>query len=44
MARESDDPTQREAIWELMYGIWPAYNAYRGRAGREIKLFELTPG
>lgn len=43
VARMVTDPDERESIWELMYGIWPAYNAYRGRAGREIKLFELTP-
>lgn len=42
-ARLVTDAAEREQIWELMYGIWPAYNAYRGRAGREIKLFELTP-
>lgn len=36
------DPEARETIWQAMYQIWPAYNAYRGRAGREIKLFELT--
>jgi hypothetical protein len=26
-----------------MYEVWPAYNAYRGRAGREIKVFVITP-
>jgi deazaflavin-dependent oxidoreductase (nitroreductase family) len=42
-ARLVADADEREAIWQLMYEIWPAYNAYRGRAGREIKLFVLTP-
>lgn len=41
-ARMVTDETEREAIWQLMYEIWPAYNAYRGRAGREIKIFDLT--
>lgn len=41
-ARMITDEAEREQIWQLMYEIWPAYNAYRGRAGREIKIFELT--
>lgn len=43
VARMVTDPDERERIWQAMYDIWPAYNAYRGRAGREIKLFALTP-
>jgi len=43
VARMVTDPEERERIWQAMYDIWPAYNAYRGRAGREIKLFALTP-
>lgn len=42
-ARNVTDPDEREQVWQTMYDIWPAYNAYRGRAGREIKLFALTP-
>ena len=42
-ARMVTDAQEREAIWQLMYEVWPAYNAYRGRAGREIKVFVLTP-
>lgn len=42
-ARLVTDPDEREQIWQMMYEIWPAYNAYRGRAGREIKVFVLTP-
>ncbi len=42
-ARIVTDAQEREAIWQLMYEVWPAYNAYRGRAGREIKVFVLTP-
>ena len=42
-ARLITDAQEREQAWQLMYGIWPAYNAYRGRAGRDIKVFVLTP-
>ena len=42
-ARMVTDDAEREAIWELMYTIWPAYHAYRGRAGRDIKIFEMVP-
>lgn len=37
------DDAEREQIWQMMYEIWPAYNAYRGKAGRDIKVFVLTP-
>ncbi|MDP4014420.1 MAG: nitroreductase/quinone reductase family protein [Candidatus Nanopelagicales bacterium] len=43
VARQITEPAEREAIWELMYSIWPAYHAYRGRAGREIMIFALSP-
>ena len=42
-ARLDTDDAEREEIWALMYEIWPAYNAYRGRAGRDIKVFVITP-
>ncbi len=42
-ARLVTDPVEREDIWQIMYELWPAYLAYRGRAGREIKLFLLSP-
>ena len=42
-ARLVTDDAEREEIWALMYEIWPAYNAYRGRAGRDIKVFVITP-
>ncbi len=41
VARMVTDPAEREQIWQLMYEIWPAYAAYRGRAGRDIKVFVL---
>lgn len=42
-ARMVTDEQEREQIWQLMYEVWPAYHAYRGRAGRDIKVFVLTP-
>ncbi len=42
-ARQVTDHDEREAIWQQMYSIWPAYHAYRGRSGRDIKIFALTP-
>lgn len=42
-ARMVTDPEERERAFRTMYEIWPAYHAYRGRAGREIKIFALTP-
>ncbi len=42
VARMVTDDVEREQIWQLMYEVWPAYNAYRGRAGREIKVFVIT--
>ena len=41
--RADGDRRDREQIWQLMYEVWPAYNAYRGRAGRDIKVFVITP-
>ena len=43
LARKVTDPDEREAAFETMYRIWPAYAAYRGRAGREIMIFALSP-
>lgn len=41
--RKVTDPDELERIWHVMCAMWPAYNAYRERAGREIKVFALTP-
>lgn len=42
VARPVTDHDERETIWQQMYSIWPAYHAYRGRSGRDIKIFALT--
>jgi deazaflavin-dependent oxidoreductase (nitroreductase family) len=36
-------PEERDELWKVMDGIWPAYATYRRRAGREVKLFVLDP-
>ena len=41
-ARQVTDQAEREELWQIMYDVWPAYNVYRGKSGREIKMFELT--
>lgn len=43
VARQVMNAVERERMWAIMCAMWPAYNAYRGRAGREIKIFALTP-
>jgi deazaflavin-dependent oxidoreductase (nitroreductase family) len=42
-ARMISDDVEREEAWQIMYQLWPAYNAYRGKAGRAIKVFALSP-
>ncbi|NUP50576.1 MAG: nitroreductase family deazaflavin-dependent oxidoreductase [Catenulispora sp.] len=33
----------RDAIWPVLTEIWPAYDIYTERSGRELRVFELTP-
>lgn len=32
----------REQLWAAVTAVWPAYETYAQRAGREIRLFRLT--
>lgn len=41
-SRQVTGADEREQVWRTMYEIWPAYHAYRGRAGREIMIFALS--
>ena len=34
---------EREQAWADMVAVWPNYNLYAERTGRQIKVFELTP-
>jgi deazaflavin-dependent oxidoreductase (nitroreductase family) len=33
----------RERAWALLAEVWPAYDTYDRRAGRELRVFRLTP-
>jgi deazaflavin-dependent oxidoreductase (nitroreductase family) len=41
-AREAE-PGERWEAWARLDAIWPGYDGYRRRAGREIRLFVLEP-
>ena len=34
---------ERETLWPKLEQVWPAYDTYRKRAGREIHVFVLEP-
>lgn len=34
-------PRERELLWGRFLRLWPAYDAYRRRCGREIRIFIL---
>jgi deazaflavin-dependent oxidoreductase (nitroreductase family) len=34
---------EREKAWADMVAVWPNYDLYAERTGRQIKVFELTP-
>ena len=34
---------ERERLWPQLDGIWPAYDTYRQRSGRELRVFVLEP-
>ena len=33
----------RDRSWALLTAVWPAYETYDRRAGRELRVFRLTP-
>jgi deazaflavin-dependent oxidoreductase (nitroreductase family) len=33
----------RDRLWTLLAAVWPAYDTYDRRAGRELRVFRLTP-
>lgn len=43
LARAVTDAQHREQVWAQMTDIYPGYAMYRSRAGRDIKVFVLTP-
>ena len=36
-------PEERERYWQGALRVWPGYDDYRTRAGREIRVFVLEP-
>lgn len=36
-------PDERRRYWHEAVGVWPGYDDYRARAGREIRVFVLDP-
>jgi len=34
---------EMSAVWPLLLEVWPAFDTYRKRARREIRVFHLTP-
>jgi F420H(2)-dependent quinone reductase len=36
-------PEERERLWPRLDRLWPAYDTYRRRSGREIRVFVLEP-
>ena len=36
-------PGEREAVWRQLEGNWPGYRDYERKAGRELRIFRLTP-
>jgi deazaflavin-dependent oxidoreductase (nitroreductase family) len=34
---------ERERVWRLVTKVWPAYDTYAARAGRDIRVFVLRP-
>jgi deazaflavin-dependent oxidoreductase (nitroreductase family) len=40
---ELADPAEKERVWPLVTAVWPAYDTYAARAGRDIRVFLLRP-
>jgi deazaflavin-dependent oxidoreductase (nitroreductase family) len=40
---EPADPAEKARVWPLVTAVWPAYDTYAARAGRDIRVFLLHP-
>jgi deazaflavin-dependent oxidoreductase (nitroreductase family) len=40
---ELAEGAERERVWALVTKVWPAYDTYAERAGRDIRVFVLRP-
>lgn len=36
-------PDERDAVWRQLEENWPGYREYERAAGRELRIFRLTP-
>jgi deazaflavin-dependent oxidoreductase (nitroreductase family) len=34
---------ERDRLWAVLTAVWPAYDGYAARAGRQIRVFALEP-
>ncbi len=34
---------ERERLWPLLTSVWPAYDTYAARSGRDLRVFRLRP-
>jgi deazaflavin-dependent oxidoreductase (nitroreductase family) len=37
------DPEEKQRVWPLVTAVWPAYDTYAARSGRDIRVFLLQP-
>jgi deazaflavin-dependent oxidoreductase (nitroreductase family) len=40
---ELADRAQKERVWPLILRVWPAYDTYAARSGRDLRVFILRP-
>jgi hypothetical protein len=36
-------PEEKAAVWPRLLEVWPTYDSYVERSGREIRVFRLEP-
>lgn len=37
------DESERQAVWPRLLAVWPVYDDYVARSGRELRVFRLVP-
>ncbi len=37
------DPDEKAAVWPRLTAMWPSYDTYVDRSGRDLRVFHLTP-
>jgi deazaflavin-dependent oxidoreductase (nitroreductase family) len=36
-------PAEKDRVWPLVLAVWPAYDTYEARSGRDLRVFLLDP-